>query len=47
MNKILDYIFDRFGERYSVKNYLGHGDYDEEGWWRLKIFKWEFTRRAW
>ena len=45
---ILDYIFDKFGNRYLEYIYTGYGqdDFEEIKMWKLKIFKREFKREC-
>lgn len=47
-NAILDFIFDKFGERYNEYEYYGYSQDDFEiiNMWRLKIFNKKFTREC-
>lgn len=43
-DRFLDYIFDKFGTRKTVKSYIGHGDFTEHRYWELNICKYKFIR---
>ena len=47
-NAILDFIFDKFGERYNEYEYYGYSQDDFEiiNMWRLKIFNKKFIREC-
>lgn len=39
MNRIINWIFDTFGERQLERKYLGYNNFKEKRIWVLKIFK--------